>query len=128
MPDISEMTAGQHLSKDQMTQDMTLVIDQCTPNKVNVAMDNQPPSWKYVLSFKDAPNGQTLPLNVTNLNTIAAVTGLRNSDDWGGQTVTLFNDMSVSYNGKFGGIRVRQTAPQGSVVGDVPPVDDIPFP
>ena len=127
MPDISEMTAGKHLSKDQLTQDLTLTIDSCTPNKVNVAMENQPPSWKYILSFQDAPNGQTLPLNVTNLNTIAAVTGLRNSDDWGGQQITLFNDMSVSYNGKNGGIRVRQAPPQGAVPPAAEADQSIPF-
>jgi hypothetical protein len=74
---------------------------------------------KFVLDFKEE-NIKPLVLNLTNGHILADIFGNEDFDGWTGKEIVLFNDKTVIYNGKVGGIRVR--APKGQE-----PVDDIPF-
>lgn len=54
-----------------------------------------------------------LVMNSTNGQIIAALLGSEESDDWIGQSVQLYTDPSITYNGKLvGGIRVREAGTQ----------------
>ena len=133
MPEISTMSESRYLKKEELAAPMPFIIAKVVQE--DVSMENQPAEMKWVAYFDNEEKG--LVLNKTNRETIAFLTGKTNTDDWNGEKVTLWNDLSVMYNGKRGGIRVKipddfqgpaATAPipfnpnEHPMAGDDPPV------
>ena len=58
---------------------------------------------KPVLSFEN--DGRRLIVNVTNFKLIATALNEKDTDNWPGREITLFNDPTVEYDGRKGGIR-----------------------
>lgn len=127
MPNIEDMMTSNYIQKTDLKQPTRLTIDKC--EQKNIAQDDKPIEMKWVVSFSE--DFKPLILNVTNIKAFARATGDDNSDNWGGKQVVLFNDMTVEYQGKMGGIRVYQQME----VADAAPLpedttnysDDIPF-
>lgn len=108
MPHISEMKESKFLKKEDCGAGILVTISGC--EQMNVGMENQPPDHKWCLTFNEPL--KPMVLNSTNAQLIAAALGSENSDDWIGRKIVLYNDPSVSYQGKLiGGIRAR--APRG---------------
>lgn len=132
MPDISQMTESKFLKRADVGAGKLLTIQEC--QQENVAKEGQPPEMKWCVFFQETE--KPLVLNRTNGELIAMITGERNSDNWGGHKVVLYDDPSISYGGKLvGGIRIR--APKNRAAApltkqvpvDLPndEEDDIPF-
>lgn len=125
MPDISAMTESKFLKRSDVGAGKLLTIESC--EQQNVAKKDEKPEMKWVLNFNEVD--KPLVLNRTNSELIAMFTGERNSDNWGGFKVVLYDDPSISYGGKLvGGIRVR--APKGAAAQRPPiakpPVSQLP--
>ena len=130
MPGINDVKDNKYLSKEDC--DPAIVGTITGWKQENLAMDGQTEKMKYVIYFKEC---KPLVLNNTNAQRIALVVG--SGDDfnkWIGHQVTLFNDKTVEFQGKFvGGVRVyvpqnqpvvpQQNAPQADqgVPGQVYP-------
>jgi hypothetical protein len=89
---------------------------------------------KTVLAFKGAK--KVLPLNVTNWDSVASVTGEEDSDQWSGHTVELYPDTTTMSGKSMACIRIRApsqrelAAPQPKPTPKRPPNDmddSIPF-
>ena len=128
MPDINEMMTSNYIKKEDLKSPTRLTINKCTHEDVGTL---EKPEKKWVVSFME--DFKPLILNVTNIKAFARVTGDDNSDNWGGKQVVLFNDMTVEYQGKMGGVRVYQQmdvvdAPPNAEPGSQTfPDDEIPY-
>lgn len=131
---IDDLKESKYLTKHDVEPELTATI--MGIGKENLARDNDPPEFKYILNFKEC---KPLVLNSTNGQLTALALGSPETDDWIGKQVTMYNDRTVSYAGKLtGGVRIRPDAPKQSTQkpvqdGAAPtqPVDqmddDIPF-
>jgi len=125
----NEMLESKYIQKEDLAQPTRITVAGCS--REDIGRDGRQ-DWKWIVSFE----GQWKPmiLNVTNTKAFFNALGA-DSDDWKGKQIILFNDLSVSYEGKQGGIRVYQQME----IADAPPVqtqqpappfdptDDIPF-
>lgn len=111
MPDINEMRESRFLKKEDVGTGKLVTITAVVQD--NVGPQAGPPEMKWVMQFAELD--KPLVLNQVNAQTCAQILGNTNSDFWGGRTIVLYNDPTVSYGGKLtGGIRVRAPKP-GSV-------------
>lgn len=109
MPDIGQMTESKFLKRSDVGGGKLLTIQQCIQE--NVAKADAQPEMKWCLIFEETD--KPMVLNKTNAELVAMIANERNSDNWGGVKVVLYDDPSISYGGKLvGGIRVR--APRGA--------------
>jgi len=129
MPKISEMTESKFLKQSDIDEDGT-VLTVKRLGRENVARDDEPEEQKWILYFKEVAKGMVL--NVTNIQLMALACASEDTDDWVGQSVTIYVDHSVSFGGKLvGGLRVRpkpktKPAPAKKAVDDGMD-DDIPW-
>ena len=100
MPTIDDMLESNYIQKSDLKQPTRLTV--AGVERKDVGQEGKP-EVKWVVSFAGAY--KPLILNVTNTKAFFATLG-DNSDDWAGKQIILFNDMTVEYNGVFGGIRV----------------------
>ena len=103
MPEISEMGTSRYIKREELKVPTEFTCKEVVLE--NVAMESAPAEMKWVMRFNEVDKG--LVLNKTNRENAAFVSGQSNSDNWAGQKFTLFNDMSVVYNNKRGGIRIQ---------------------
>lgn len=116
MPDVSQMTDSKFLKQADVGSGKLLTITECVQR--NVAKDNEKPEMKWCLFFEEEEKGMVL--NTANAQLIAAFTGERNSDNWGGIKIVAYVDPSIMFGGKItGGIRCR--APRGKAA-QTPPI------
>lgn len=116
MPDISQMTESKFLKRSEVGAGKLVTIESC--EQMNVAKKDEKPEMKWCLNFSELD--KPMVLNKTNAELIGMISGERNSDNWGGVKVVLYDDPSISFGGKLvGGIRVR--APRGAAA-QRPPV------
>ncbi len=109
---INKMKDSNYLSKGDVEPPITLTIVKC--EKLDVSLESDPEEMKWVISFSQ--DYKPMILNWTNINLIAAVTGQEDSDNWAGQSITLYNDKAIMFMGKVtGGIRVNAGQPAGPV-------------
>lgn len=109
MPDIGEMSESRFLKRADVGAGKLVTITGC--EKQNVAKKDEKAEYKWTLSFEELE--KPLVLNKTNSELIAMISGERNSDNWSGVRVVLYDDPTISFGGKLvGGIRVR--APKGA--------------
>ena len=66
---------------------------------------------KPVLFFSETGIEAGMGLNKTNLTTLNRLFGSDEGDDWVGRKVEVFNDLSVSFQGQIGGLRLRAPPP-----------------
>lgn len=123
MPTIHDLKNSQFLTKEDVDPAVKATIK--SYELMDVSMENESRKDKYVLHFEELD--KPMVLNVTNGSLIAAITGSEDFDGWIGQTIVLYNDKSIMFQGKItGGIRVRAMKKQ-----ETPPAkidsDDIPF-
>lgn len=125
---IGKMKESKYLAKHDVTNEQTPSVRAKITGleKQNLALDDAPPEWKYVLFLEgknvDGEPLKPLVLNLENIQRIAMVTNSEETDDWMGKIITLYNDKTVAFGGKMvGGIRVY-------VQQNVEPVsDDFPI-
>ena len=114
---VNELSESKYLKKEDVDTGILVTIKSC--GLENMAMDGQPVSNKLVIMFNEQEKG--LACNVTNAHVIAAILGQDDTDNWTGQKIVLYNDPTITFQGKVtGGIRVRAQKNQE-------PVDDLPF-
>ena len=138
----NDMLESKYIQKTDLTQPTRLTVSGC--ERKDIGQEGKP-EFRWVVSFE----GEWKPLILNRTNTDAFFDGLgENSDDWRGKPIILFNDQSVEYQGKRGGIRVYQQmevadaqAPQSQFTPDnnlaprsdeqgpmpTPPEGDVPF-
>lgn len=98
------MKSSKYLKKEDVGQGKLMTISEVVQQ--NVALESQPEEMKWCIFFEGEE--KSMVLNSTNAEAIADILKERNSDNWGGGVVVLYDDPNVSYAGKrTGGIRVR---------------------
>ncbi len=116
MPDISQMAESKFLKRADVGAGKLLTIE--SVSQTNVAKQGDTPEMKWCVSFLEVD--KPMVLNRVNSELIAMITKERNSDNWGGFKIVLYDDPTISYAGKLvGGIRVR--APRGAAAQKPPP-------
>jgi hypothetical protein len=98
----NEMIVSKYIQKGDLLQPTRLTVSGCE-NK-DIGKEGKP-EWKWVVEFEG--EWKPLILNVTNTDAFFDTLG-QDSVDWVGKQIILFNDQSVVYEGKKGGIRVYQ--------------------
>jgi len=105
MPRIHEMLERKFLAKEDCGEEGTVVTIKSF-ERVNVAMDDQPPEHKWTMLFKELP--KPLVLNATNLQLCEKIFNSDDTDHWVGKKLVVYSDPNISFGGKLvGGIRVR---------------------
>lgn len=104
--DIARIRSSRFLTKEDCGQGLVLTIDYVEEG-ANIGTNDEPENG-FVLHFME-PDTKGMVLKPVNANSIADILGgITETDQWNGQQVMLFCDMSVSFGGKrMGGIRVR---------------------
>lgn len=75
----------------------------------NVAQEDKPKEIKWCLEFKEVET--PMVLNSANLELTALALNSKNSDDWIGKQVVIYEDPTISFGGKLvGGLRVKVPA------------------
>jgi hypothetical protein len=98
----NDMLESKYIQKTDLTQPTRLTVAGC--ERKDIGQENKP-EFRWVVAFE----GEWKPLILNRTNTDAFFDGLgEDSNDWIGKQIILFNDMSVEYQGKRGGIRVYQ--------------------
>jgi hypothetical protein len=117
MPDVGTLKKSAFLKKEDCGPNGILVTIKSVIEE-NVAKDGAPEEYKWCLHLHEAE--KPMVLNSTKGELIAAITGKRNTDDWPGSKIVLYNDPAITFQGKLtGGIRVR--APRGKAAQAAPP-------
>ena len=125
---LSEAMGGEFLKKEDLgDKRVKCIIDGFTTAKFKEGD-------KYVMSFRGSD--KSLVLNATNLGLLQDHFGDVEFDDLVGKEVVIFNDKTVTFNGKRGGIRfwfprVAAETVSLSTASDEPPTpsddDNVPF-
>ena len=111
MPDIAQMTESKFLKRADVGAGKLMTIESC--DQQNVARKDDAPEMKWCVTFSESE--KPMVLNRINGELIAMITGERNSDNWSGHKVVLYDDPAISYGGKLvGGIRVRAAKGQAN--------------
>jgi len=123
MPDISQMAESRFLKRADVGSGKLLTIASC--DQQNVAKKDEAPEFKWCLHF--AETDKPVVLNRVNSELVAQITGERNSDNWGGFKVVLYDDPTISFGGKLvGGIRIRAPKNKTAPAPSKPPVAELP--
>lgn len=127
----SEVFTSKYLRSDDLRgRDITVTIDK-------VALVAMPDGKQKPAVFFQGKE-KALILNKTNFNTIASVTGIEDTDDWGGAQITIYPSETEFQGQMVDCIRVRRKKPENE--WEAPPPqratplepppdnsDDIPF-
>ena len=97
-----QMLESKYIQKTDLAQPTRLTVSGC--ERKDIGQENKT-DFKWVVEF----NGAWKPLILNRTNTDAFFDNLGDdSNNWVDKQIILFNDMSVEYQGKRGGIRVYQ--------------------
>jgi hypothetical protein len=133
----SQMSPSKYLKKEDFEKPRLFTIERF--NKENVARQNEPDEYKWVMYFHGEQRG--LVLNKNNLSRAALALGSDDTDDWIGKRIVAFHDPTVEFGGKLvGGIRLRAPKLRAQAAAPPPPPppeedefdeedpdDDVPF-
>ena len=100
---VRDLSTSRYLKKEEVGDGIEATIKSVVEE--NVAMDNKPVEMAWIMHFVEI--GKPLWLKPTTGGQVAQICGSEESDDWVGKRIELFNDMSVTFNGTRGGIRIR---------------------
>jgi hypothetical protein len=117
---IHEMMPSKFLKKEDVGNGVLVTVNAI--ERINVAMEGDPPELKYTMSFRELE--KPLVLNSTNIQLCAQVFKSDDTDNWIGRQLVLYTDPNVSFGGKImGGIRVRapRVAPASTIPAPAPP-------
>jgi len=89
----------------------------------DISMDDHPADMKAVMHFAEADIKPCI-VNKTNATVLSAQLG-PDTDSWINRQIVVFNDMTVVFQGKAGGIRMKMQEPQ-PVAGVAPPMGAAP--
>ncbi len=124
---VNEMLSSKYLKKEDV--DPAKLVTVASFDKVNLAMDGQPPQHKWVMRFEELD--KPMVLNATNIRLCEMIFNSGDTDDWVGNKLVIYNDPSIQFQGKFtGGIRVRGAKKPATkpTVQNIEDIDsDIPF-
>lgn len=116
MPDISQLSKSNYLKRADVQRPMLVTIKDVVQEQMKD--EHGQPESKWVIYFLEQERGMVL--NKTNAELIALFTKERNTDNWTGHKVVLYDDPTISFGGKLvGGIRVR--APRQPAAPQPPP-------
>lgn len=117
------MSESKYLKRADVGHGKLLTITECAQQNVAKAGDAAEMKWCLHFAETDKP----LVLNRVNSELIAQITGERNSDDWGGHKIVLYDDPTIMFAGQLkGGIRVRAPKNKTAPATAKPPVKDLP--
>ena len=122
--DIGQFSESKYLKKEDVNAPTSVTIKSI--EKANVAMDNQAPDYKCVITFNEFE--KPMVCNNTNLKRFAKIYGSTDTENWIGKVpVSLYVGDMVEFQGKIvGGLRVRPAEQQQAA----PPADfddSVPF-
>jgi len=113
------MKQSRFLTKDDFGLQGKLVTIRGDVAQVNVAQEGDPEEHKFLLFFDEFEKGMVL--NTINSQIIAQIAGSKDTENWSGNKVVVFNDPTVIMKGKLtGGIRVRAPRNRPAQPGTVP--------
>ena len=116
---IDSMKQSRFLTKDDFGLQGKLVTIRGDVAQVNVAQEGDPEEHKFLLFFDEFEKGMVL--NSINSQIIAQITGSKDTENWNGHKLVVFNDPTVIMKGKLtGGIRVRAPRNRPAQPGAVP--------
>jgi hypothetical protein len=96
---------GSYLKKEDVSPPLVLTITDVAERTVTAP--GKEPKDKLVLLFKETKKG--LVLNMSNGDSLFAITGFEDPSEWIGEQVELYVDDNVAYAGKrVGGVRLRK--------------------
>lgn len=98
--------SGSYLKAADLPRPVTVIIDRVAEEQLGEEGKRE---QRLVMYFRGKERG--LVLNKTNNDMLVALFGSDESDEWRGQSITLWNDPSVTFNGQRGGIRIRSAPP-----------------
>lgn len=105
MPNIDKLKESRFLTKEECGAGILVTVEDCI--ETNMALEGQPQEMKWTLHFAEA-HVKPMVLNSTNGQIIAGFMGSKETDDWRGRKIVLYNDPSITFAGKLtGGIRAR---------------------
>jgi hypothetical protein len=100
--DYNRLFGSRYLSKDDVPEPVRTTITDVRLEDVR-ERDNTTIS-KYAVAFADFD--KVMLLNVTNARTLSSELG-KDASNWKGAEIEIYNDLSVSYGGVQGGLRLR---------------------
>jgi hypothetical protein len=112
------MIESKYLKKEDVGEEGTIVTI-ASFERVNVAMENEPPEYKWTMRFEEFD--KPMVLNSTNINLCEQIFDSDNTDDWQGKKIIVYNEPNISFGNKLvGGIRIRahrKAAPPREMAG-----------
>lgn len=132
---IDEMKKSKYLKRADVGQGKLLTIREI--KKENVALESKPRDDQFVLYFNEEEKGMVLKW--TNIQLIAKALGTKETSEWVGKQIVLYDDPNVTFGTEIvGGIRCRppKAAHSATTTGTQPPAaakspspfdDEIPF-
>jgi hypothetical protein len=130
---VKDMIQSKYLAKADFEDEQVCTIKGV--KQENLAKDDQPEEFRWILFFRDAPVPKGMVMNVTTIRVLEQAFG-GDTDQWVGNKVIVYVDPNVSFGGKVvGGLRLRihreKAAPKPSQspqkAQDEHLDDDIPF-
>ncbi len=103
MPNIDTMKTSNYLKKEDVGSGKLVTIK--LVEEANISKEGNPEELKWLIHFLEFQ--KPLVSNVTHREQIAAYLSSRESEQWIGKQVVLWNDPSVVFQGKIGAIRIR---------------------
>ena len=91
-----------YLTSGDFPEPRVLTIDSVRIEKLGQGEEEKE---KPIVFFHESEKG--IVLGRTTASQIAQIVGAKDTDHWTGKKVEAFNDVSVSFRGKIGGIRFR---------------------
>lgn len=105
---IEGMKKSKYLKKEDVGTGKLLTIRGI--GKENVAGENKPRDEQYVLYFSEEAKGMVLKW--TNMQLIAKALGTKETSEWTGKQIVLYDDPNVTFGTEIvGGIRCRGPKP-----------------
>jgi hypothetical protein len=102
---IDQMLPSKYLKVSDIEEEGERTVTIKEVKKTNMAQQDEPPKYKFVLYFEGVEKG--LVLNATNIKRIGKFIG-DDTDDWLGKAVTLYVDENVPYGSDIvSGLRVK---------------------
>ena len=125
---VKDMIQSKYLAKGDFEDEQICTIKGV--KQENLAKEDQPEEFRWVLYFRDAPVNKGMVMNITTIRVLEQAFG-GDTDHWVGNKVIVYVDPNVSFGGKVvGGLRLRiakqaKTAPVAKI--DEKLDDEIPF-
>lgn len=105
MPHIDTLKESKYLTKEECGPRGRLVTI-AGGERVNAARQGQEAEWKWAVKFAE-PGVKPWVTGATTRAILAAILESPITENWNGRQIVLFNDPTVFFNGKQGGIRPR---------------------